>query len=114
MSTEDRIKTLEEQIAGLQARQEELSKQLAQAEIDRWQGRIEDLEVQMHLGAMEANDRLNGLLEQVRRRWAEATAQYGGTATVATEGLGAVRSSLQTAYKEIRQALLDTKSKLVP
>jgi ubiquinone biosynthesis protein UbiJ len=114
MSNEDRIKSLEDQIARLQARQEELSKQLAQAEIDRWQGRIEDLEVQMHLGAMEANDRLAGLLEQVRRRWSEATAQYEGPATAATEGLGAVRNSLQTAYKEIRQALLDTKSKLVP
>lgn len=112
MSSEDRIKDLEKQIARLQERQEELGKQLAQAEMDRWQGRIEDLEVQMHLGAMDANDRLEGLLEQVRSRWTEATAQYAGTASAASEGLGAVRTSLQTAYKEIRQALLDTKTKI--
>ena len=45
MATEDRIKKLEAQIDELRAKQAELNKQLAQAEIDRWQGRIEDLEV---------------------------------------------------------------------
>lgn len=112
MATEDRIKALEAQIDELRAKLAELNKQLAQAEIDRWQGRIEDLEVQMHLGAMETNDKLKGLLDQLQHRWADAKAQIGSTTSAATEGADAVRSSLQAAFKDIRQALLDTKNKI--
>jgi multidrug resistance efflux pump len=114
MSTEDRIKTLESQIEELRAKQAELNKQLAQAEIDRWKGRIEDLEVQMHLGAMETNDRLKSLLDQVQHRWAEAKSQAETSASAAAEGADAVRASLQGAFKDIRQALLDTKNKIAP
>lgn len=74
MSTEGRIKELEAKIDKLQAKQADLNKQLAQAEIDQWQGRIEDLELQVHLEAMETNDKLRGLLDQLQRRWADATA----------------------------------------
>lgn len=74
MSTEGRIKELEAKIDKLQATQADLNKQLAQAEIDQWQGRIEDLELQVHLEAMETNDKLRGLLDQLQRRWADATA----------------------------------------
>jgi predicted nuclease with TOPRIM domain len=114
MSTEDRIKTLESQIEELRAKQAELNKQLAQAEIDRWKGRIEDLEVQMHLGAMETNDRLKALLDQVQHRWSEARSQVESSTSAAAEGADAVRTSLQTAFKDIRQALLDTKNKIAP
>jgi chromosome segregation ATPase len=114
MSTEDRIKALESQIEELRAKQTDLNKQLAQAEIDRWKGRIEDLEVQMHLGAMETNDRLKALLEQVQHRWAEAKSQLESSTSAAAEGADAVRTSLQTAFKDIRQALLDTKNKIAP
>ncbi|HSE47115.1 MAG TPA: hypothetical protein VLA89_17485, partial [Gemmatimonadales bacterium] len=112
MATEDRIKKLEAQIDELRAKQAELNKQLAQAEIDRWQGRIEDLEVQMHLGAMETNDRLKGLLDQLHHRWADAKVQIGSTTSAAAEGADAVRTSLEAAFKDIRQALLDTKNKI--
>jgi membrane protein involved in colicin uptake len=112
MSTEDRIKTLQAQIEVLQAKQAELNKQLVQAEIERWQGRIDDIELQMHLGAMETNDRLRELLDQLRRRWMDAKAQIEGTTSAAGETADQVRASLQTAYKDIRQALLDTKNKI--
>lgn len=112
MSSEDRIQELEARISMLQARLDELNKQLAQAEIDRWQGRIEDLELQMHLGAMETTDRMKELLDQLHRRWAAVKVQLESTASAATEGADAVRASLQTAYRDIRQALLDTKNRI--
>ena len=55
MTTEDRIAQLEDQLHQLQGQQADLRKQLAKAQLDQWQGRIEDLEVQMHLGAVEAH-----------------------------------------------------------
>lgn len=112
MSTEDRIKALEAKIDKLQAKQAELNKQLAQAEIDQWQGRIEDLELQVHLAAMETNDKLRGLLDQLQLRWADAKVQLETTTTAATEAFDSVRASLQTALKDIRKAMLDTKNKI--
>jgi membrane protein involved in colicin uptake len=112
MSTEDRIKRLQAQIEVLQAKQADLNKQLVQAEVERWQGRIDDIELQIHLGAMETNDRVRELLDQLRRRWTDAKAQIEGTTSAAGEGVDQVRASLQTAYKDIRQVLLDTKSKI--
>jgi hypothetical protein len=66
MTNEDRITGLEAQIRKLQAEQAELRMQLAKAQLDRWRGRIEDLEVQMHLGAMEAGDEPTALMRQLR------------------------------------------------
>jgi chromosome segregation ATPase len=114
MTTQDRIRMLEGQILDLRAEQAELKKQLARAERDRWQGRIEDLELQMHLGAMETSDRLATLLDQVQAQWAEAKVQLESAASAAGEGGESVWGSLQTAYRDIRRALLDTKNKVAP
>lgn len=112
MTAEDRINELEAQITVLRARQDELKKQLAQAEVDRWQGRIDDLELQVHLGAMETSERVKTLLEQLRRRWAEAKAQYEVTSEAATEGAGAVGESFRKAFKDLKQAMIETKHRV--
>ena len=75
MTTEDRIAKLEAEIGKLHAQQADLRKQLAKAELDQWQGRIEDLEVQMHLGAIEASDRMTALMDRLRSKWADARRQ---------------------------------------
>lgn len=112
MTSEDRIKTLESQIEKLQAKQAELRKQLAEAELDRWRGRVDDLELQMHLASMEVSERVQPLVEKLRDRVADARDQMEGNATVATEGITAVRDSLQTAFKDIRKAVLDATKKI--
>lgn len=112
MTIEDRIKMLEERIEVLQAEQAELNKQLAEAEIDRWQARIDDLEVQLHLGAMETNDKVRGLLDQLKHRWAVAKAQVESKSAAASEGAETVRNSLRSAFSDIRQAILETTHKI--
>jgi hypothetical protein len=112
MTTEDRIKALESQIASLKNEQAKLKSELAAAEVDRWQERIDDLEVQVHLGAMDTNDRVRALLDQLRHRWAAAKAQAESRSSVASDSVGAVGDSLRTAFNEIRQILIDAKHKL--
>jgi predicted nuclease with TOPRIM domain len=114
MKPEERIARLEAQIDKLEAKQADLHKQVTQAEIEQWQGRIEDLEVQLHLGAMDANDKLNGLVDQLRSRWAEARGQLEGALPAATDAFESVRGGLTSAFKDVRQALLDTKHKAAP
>jgi multidrug resistance efflux pump len=112
MTTDDRIARLEAQIERLEAQQEHLRKQLTQAQLDQWYARIEDLEVQMHLGAMETTDRVSSLVQQLRARWAEAKAQVDGAASAASEVVDGARGGIERAIQELREALLDTTKRI--
>lgn len=112
MTTQDRIKALEDQMARLESEQDALRDQLVQAEIDRWQERIDDLELQVHLARMETNEKVNGLLQQVQHRWAAGKAQIEWRSAAATDAAEAVRNSLRTAFADIRKALLETSHKI--
>lgn len=112
MTNEDRITGLEAQIGKLQAEQAELRKQLARAQLDQWRGRIEDLEVQMHLGAMEASDQLTALTRRLRDKWADARRQFEENVSTASGVADAVRGGLENAFDDLRKALLEAKNKL--
>ena len=88
MDNDNRIARLEQQIDELSSKHDVLHHQLAQAQRDQWQSRIEDLEVQFHLGAMEANDRANSLLEDLRRKWAEVRGAGGRSVVHGERGGG--------------------------
>ena len=109
MTENERITKLEAQIERLEARQSELYDQLADARLDQWKGRLEDLEVQARLGAMETNDRVAALMEKARDRWDEARKQLSGATAAATEVVETVRSGFENAIDELRRALLDAK-----
>ena len=112
MTTEDRIAKPEAQIGELQAQQTDLRKQLARAQLDQWQGRIEDLEVQVHLGAMEASDKLTALMDQLRAKWADARRQIEESITTASSVADTVRAGLEKAFDDLRKALLESRNKL--
>ena len=111
-STDDRITKLEEQISSLHAQQVELRKQLARAQLDQWQGRFEELEVQMHLGAKEAGDKANALMEQLRDKWADARRQMEESISTASSVADTVRAGLEKAYTDLRTALLESRSQI--
>mgnify|MGYP001160620176 CR=1 FL=1 len=106
-----RIDQLESRISDLTDELSDLRSQLAKAQLDQWQGRIEDLEVQLHLGAMETNDRLAPLVEQLRGRWLDARSQVDGATSTATEVIDSLRQGLEQAMRDIREAVLDAKDK---
>jgi TolA-binding protein len=112
MTSEDRITGLEAQIRKLQAEQAELRKQLGKAQLDQWRGRIEDLEVQMHLGAMEASDQLTARMRQLRDKWADARRQFEENVSTASDAADTVRTGLEKAFDDLRKALLEAKNKL--
>lgn len=112
MNADDRIALLEAKIDKLQSRQSELYSQLAQAQVDQWEGRVEDLEVQLHLGSMEANDRINALMDQLRTKWSEARRQLDDAGSTAVSVGGTLRTGLEAAVRDLRQALLESKSKV--
>ena len=112
MNTDDRVARLEAQIDELRGKQDVLYQQLARAQRDQWQNRIEDLEVQFHLGAMEANDRARALLEEVRSRWAEVRSQVDEASSTASGVTETMRNGLESAVRDLRKALLDSKAQI--
>lgn len=110
--TQDRITQLEEQIHELNDQQADLRKQLAKAQLDQWQGRIEDLEVQMHLGALDASDKATAQMDKLRARWADAKRQFEESIKTASSVADTVRAGLENAFDDLRKALLESKSKL--
>ena len=109
MTPEERIARLEGQIERLEQREAELRKQVAAAQLDQWYARIEDLEVQVHLGAMETSDRVSSLVQQLHKRWADAKAQVDGAASAAAEVVDSARSGIERAIQDVREALLDSR-----
>jgi hypothetical protein len=109
MTENERIKKLESQMEDLERTQSELYNQLAEARLDQWKGRLEDLEVQVHLGAMDTNDRVAAGLQKARDRWDDARNQLSGATAVAVEVFDTVRSGVENALDDVRGALLDAK-----
>lgn len=107
-STED-IAGLERRIQELEEQQEALRRQLAQAEIDQWEGRIDDLEVQMHLGTLELSDKLEPLLDTLRNRWLDAKEQVGQSSSTAGDVIDTLRTGLEQAMRDIRTSILEAK-----
>jgi DNA repair exonuclease SbcCD ATPase subunit len=107
---DDRISQLQAQIDRLEAKQSELYEKLAEARLDQWKGRLEDLEVQVHLGAMDTNDRVSALVDKARERWNEAKAKLEGAGSVASDVGETLRKGVESAVEDVRKALLDAKA----
>jgi chromosome segregation ATPase len=112
MTTDESIAELEAQIAELRGQQADLRKQLAKAELDQWKGRVEDLEVQLHLGVTAASDKLTELMNQLRSKWADARRQLEESISTATSVADTVRAGLEKAFDDIHKALLESRKKL--
>lgn len=106
---DDEIRRLEGRIAELEKEQAALQRQLAQAQIDQWEGRIDDLEVQVHLGSLEVQDRLDPLLETLRNRWLDAKEQVNRSSDTAGDVFATLRSGLEQAMSDIRSAVSDAR-----
>ncbi len=104
--------TTHEDVAQLQAQIDDLRKQLARAQLDQWQARVENLEVQMHLEAKEATDKAFALMDQLRARWADARRQFEDSISNASSVADTVRTGLEKACEDLRTALVESKDKL--
>lgn len=110
MAEDDRITQLEQQVDDLKGQLRDVRHQLAAAELDQWQGRIDDIEVQAHLGSMAVRDRLTPVVDELRNAWLEAKARLGEGADTTTTVTERLRSGLENAMAEIRSAVLDARS----
>lgn len=109
--TEGRITELLDRIERLEAEQRTLREQLTTAQVEQWQGRIEDIELQTHLASMEANDRITALRDELRHQWHDVTAQLSHSTHTATDVVESVRDGIEGAIRNVREALLESRQK---
>jgi len=103
---DDRVRRLEDEIERLEDELEELRGQLVLAELERWRGRIDDLEIQARLLVMETDDRIAPLLEQVRNRWLDAKERLSSSSGTAGEVVETLRDGVEQALSDLRGAML--------
>lgn len=100
MTLEERISNLEDQITKLNTKQVDLRRQLTKTQVELWQARIDDLQVQLHLGAMETNEHLAKLTDQFRTLWAATRTQMEEASSTASDVGDTLRAGLESAYAD--------------
>lgn len=105
--TEARIAGLEAHIAELQAELAATRQQLTDAQLDQWKGRIDELEVQIHLGRLDAEQQMQPVLEQLRNWWLDAREQLSHTGSAASSAAGDAFSSLRSGVDKAMDQLRD-------
>ncbi len=113
MTTDEKIAKLEARIDVLQDDQATVTRQLAEARIDQWQARIDDLEVQIHLGTLEARDRFKVLSDELQTRWSKARRQMEDASSTTAGVADTLKQGVEGAYSELRNALLESKKQIV-
>jgi DNA repair exonuclease SbcCD ATPase subunit len=112
MTNDERIKNLEQRLEKLEAAHDLVTRQLVEARVDQWQGRIDDLKLQVHLGTVEATDRIAALTAELDKRWSRARQQLAIAGATTSEVTETIRSGLESAYKDVRDALVESRKQL--
>lgn len=109
MTIDPRTDDLERRIAQLETELGELRKQAVQQQLEQYEARIDDLELQSHLGLMEARDRVAPVVEALRNRWLDATAGITAAPAKAGDVLEELRSGFDKAFHDLSEALTEAR-----
>ena len=103
---------LQERIQALEDKVEQLRRDLLDNQVEDWKARIDALEMQAHLGQMEAREELNPLVERLRNRWLDAREQADKARSAAGDALGSLAEGAKKALGDLQQAMDEAAAKL--
>jgi len=105
---------LEARVAALEEQLHALRSELVEGQLDDWKARIDQLEVQAHLGQMEARGEIEPLLEQMRNRLLDARQQLDRVGGAAGDAVGSLSDGVKSAVDDLRKALSDAAERITP
>lgn len=111
---QERIDALEGQVNELRDQLSKLNRDLVDAQLEAWRGRVEELELQARLASMDARDDVSSMMASLRERWTDARTQVRGASGSASEALASLRSGFEQAIDDVRAAMRDAASQLRP
>jgi hypothetical protein len=110
VSEDQKIATMEDRIGGLERELDRMRQELSQARLEQWEGRIDDLEVQAHLGSMEINQRLEPIIETLRNRWLDAKEQLDNASSTANDVFTILRKGFEQSLRDLKDAVSNAKT----
>lgn len=110
MTDEPTIEALKARIDELEQEQQRLRDELSRAQLEEWQGRLDDVGLQLHLGTMELRDRLQPIVERIQQQLADARRKIDDGSSTAADAAAAIRSGVEEAWRDLREAIKDAKS----
>jgi hypothetical protein len=110
MSDQPTIEELKARIDELESEQGKLRDDLSRAQMDEWEGRLDDVGLQVHLGTMDLRDRIDPILEQARNQIAEARSRIDDGSETTADAVAAIRGGFEQAWADLREALSDARS----
>jgi len=110
VSEDPKVATLEARIGELEAQLGTMREELSKARLEQWEGRIDDLEVQAHLGSMELNERLTPIIETLRNRWLDAKGQLDGASATANDVFDILRKGCEQSFADFKDAVVNATS----
>ena len=110
--SEEHINELQGRIAELEDQLSALREELRDNQLDLWKARIDDLEVQLRLGQMEARDDVAPVLDKLRNLLLDARGQVDSASTSARDALRALADGVKDATDRLRNSINDAGSAL--
>lgn len=110
--SEERINELQARIAEVEDQLAALREELRDNQLDLWKARIDDLEVQLRLGQMEARDDIAPVLEKLRNLLLDARSQVNSASTSARDALRTLAEGVKDATDRLRSSITDAGSAL--
>lgn len=110
MTTDQRVTALEAHLDALHSTQAHLRRELRQTRVDHWQDRIDDIDLQVRLGASDGSERLTQATTKLHATWDQARAELLGASSDAAAAAETLRGRLHAAYTDVRRSLIDTKN----
>jgi hypothetical protein len=109
MDQQTHIDELKARIETLEDEQRSLREDLSRAQLDEWEGRLDDVGLQVHLGTMELRDLLDPIIDRARGQIDEARAKIDDGSSTASDAAAAIRSGFEQAWDVLRDAIGDVK-----
>ena len=91
MSDESTIDALKARIEQLEEEQDRLRQDLSRAQLDEWQGRLDDVGLQMHLATMDLRDKLQPIVERAQQELADARNRIDEGGSTASDAAAAIQ-----------------------
>lgn len=104
-NTDQELQELRESIGELSRKVERLTEQVVESRLEAWNGRLENLELQAHLGQMELRDEAQSRLDQVRESWSRARRTLDDVGDATGAAFESAMDDLKPALTELRTGL---------
>jgi len=107
-------KELDARLVSLEAKVDDLTKELMEDRVDSLTARIQELEVQMNLGGKDARDEIAPLLDQLRNRMLDMRALVDQAANAAGDALAGLSDNVRGSAADLRSRLEDATARIRP